>query len=100
MPREVKTERLGRLIERQKHFSLTANRRLVGRDLRVLVKEIGTDGDYAVGHSDQNHTVLVPKEQVGRMGLHTVRVTTATPHALYGTLATAAATRHPLVMAS
>lgn len=100
MPRDVKTERLQRLIERQKHFSLTANQRFVGRDVRVLVKEIGHDGDYAVGHSDQNHTVLVPREQVARMGLHTVRVTAATPHTLYGTVASSQAERMPLVMAS
>ena len=100
LPREVKTERLQRLIDRQKRFSLAANQRFVGRDVRVLVKDVGEDGHHAVGHSDQNHTVLVPREQVSRMGLHTVRVAAATPHTLYGTVATAEARRTPLVMAS
>jgi tRNA-2-methylthio-N6-dimethylallyladenosine synthase len=84
MPREVKTERLGRLIERQKHWALEANRRWIGREVRVLVKERARDGHYAAGHSDQNHTVLVPADQVRRLGLHRVRVDHATPHTLYG----------------
>ena len=100
MPREVKTERLQRLIELQKALSLRANQRFVGRDVRVLVKDVGEDGDHVVGHSDQNHTVLVPRDQVERMGLHTVRITTATPHTLYGNVAAAEAHRMPLVMAS
>jgi tRNA-2-methylthio-N6-dimethylallyladenosine synthase len=84
LPREVKTERLGRLIERQKHWALEANRRWLGRSVRVLVKERARDGGYVAGHSDQNHTVLVPADQVRRLGLHAVRVEHATPHALYG----------------
>lgn len=89
LPRAVKSERLGRLVERQKHWSLEGNRRFVGRELRVLVKELGRDGAHAVGHSDQHHTVLVPATQVRRMGLHAVRIDHATPHALYGTVADA-----------
>lgn len=101
MPREVKTERLGRLIELQKRLSLEANQRLVGRDLRVLVKEVGRDAAYVVGHSDQNHTVLVPRHQVGSMGLKTVRVDHATPHALYGSTITDEASAYvPLAMAT
>ncbi len=84
MPREVKTERLGRLIERQKHWSLEANRRWVERSVRVLVKERSKDGQYVAGHSDQNHTVLVPADQIRRLGLHRVRIEHATPHTLYG----------------
>jgi len=100
LPREVKTERLGRLIERQKAWSQRQNGRWVGRELRVLVKEAATDKSYVVGHSDQNHTVLVPQEQVGEMGLYRVRVDTATPHTLYGTVAGFAAASVPLMMAS
>jgi tRNA-2-methylthio-N6-dimethylallyladenosine synthase len=100
LPRELKTERLGRLIERQKYWSGVRNARWVGRNLRVLVKETATDGQYLVGHSDQNHTVLVPKEQVRTLGLHTVRIDTATPHTLYGTVAGFATEAIPLMMAS
>jgi tRNA-2-methylthio-N6-dimethylallyladenosine synthase len=100
LPREVKSERLGRLVERQKHWSLLANRRFEGREVRVLVKEMGRDGAHAVGHSDQHHTVLVPAAQVHRMGLHTVRVEHATPHALYGQVAGARPTTVALPLAS
>ena len=84
MPKEIKTERLQRLIERQKHWSHLSNQRFVGRDVRALIREVSTDGDYLVGHSDQNHTVLVPKTQVQGLGLHTVEIERATPHTLYG----------------
>lgn len=100
MAREVKVERLQRLIEQQKARSLAANEALVGRELRVLIKDLGRDSRYAVGHSDQNHTVLVPAEQVTSMGITQVRIDTATPHALYGEPAGRASPGIPLVMAS
>lgn len=100
LPRAVKTERLGRLIERQKGWSNLKNQRWVGRELRVLVKEVATDSQYVVGHSDQNHTVLVPRAQVSEMGLYRVRIDTATPHTLYGTVADYVSESVPLMMAS
>ncbi len=100
MPREVKVERLQRLIERQKARSLQANEALVGTQLRVLVKDLGRDSRYAVGHSDQNHTVLVPAESITSMGLAQVTVTSATPHALYGDVVGAGSQGIELVMAS
>lgn len=100
MPREVKTERLQRLIERQKHWSLKRNRELVGRNLRVLIKDIANEGDYLYGHSDQNHTVLIPRNQASRLGLHEVRIDSATPHTLYGTAVNAAPESVPLLMAA
>lgn len=99
LPRGLKVERLQRLVERQKHWSLLSNQRFEGRELRVLVKELGRGGSYAVGHSDQNHTVLVPADQVTRMGLQRVRVTHATPHTLYGDVVGAGTGTVPLVMA-
>jgi tRNA-2-methylthio-N6-dimethylallyladenosine synthase len=100
MPKSVKTERLARLIEKQKASAYRANQALVGRDLRVLVKERARDGDYVMGHSDQQHTVLVPKEQVRRLGLHAVRIEQATPHTLYGSLVGTASTGVALPLAS
>ncbi len=100
LPRDVKSERLGRLIERQKVWSHRKNQRWVGRELRVLIREAATDSQYVVGHSDQNHTVLVPREQVGEMGLYCVRVETATPHTLYGAVAGVVPESIPLMMAS
>lgn len=100
MPRERKTERLGRLIERQKHWALEGNRRWVGRTVRVLVKDRAADDQYVVGHSDQNHTVLVPADQVRRLGLHQVRVEHATPHTLYGVVEGAVSDAVPLRLVS
>ena len=100
LPREVKTERLGRLIEVQKRWSHLRNQRWVGRELRVLIRELATDAHYVVGHSDQNHTVLVPRTQVEQMGLYTVTVDTATPHTLYGNVAGTVQRSIPLMMAS
>jgi hypothetical protein len=53
-----------------------------------------------MGHSDQQHTVLVPKDQVRRLGLHRVRIEQATPHTLYGSVAGAEHAAIPLLMAS
>ncbi|MFO7544227.1 MAG: tRNA (N6-isopentenyl adenosine(37)-C2)-methylthiotransferase MiaB [Trueperaceae bacterium] len=100
MPREVKVERLQRLIEAQKARSLVGNQRFVGRELRVLIKELRRDGAHAVGHSDQNHTVLVPADQVDHMGLARVRIDHATPHTLYGSVVGAQRDAIALVMAS
>ena len=100
LPREEKIERLQRLIDLQKRFAFEANQRYVGREVRVLLREVQSDGAYAMGHSDQNHTVLVPKEQVTRLGLYPVTIEQATPHTLYGSVVGAERTAVPLVMAS
>ena len=100
LPRDVKVGRLQRLIETQKTHAFQANQRWIGRDARVLIREVQDEGDFAVGHSDQNHTVLVPKDQVRRLGLHRVTIQHATPHTLYGAVADAQPTAVPLVMAS
>jgi tRNA-2-methylthio-N6-dimethylallyladenosine synthase len=100
MPKDVKVERLQRLIDKQKRYAYEANQRWIGREARVLIREIQGEGDFAVGHSDQNHTVLVPKDQVRRLGLHHVAVDHATPHTLYGSVVGAASEALPLVMAS
>lgn len=100
LPRATKIERLQRLIDLQKRYAFEANRRWIGRRARVLIREIQAEGDYAMGHSDQNHTVLVPKDQITRLGLHDVEVTQATPHTLYGTVAGREATAIPLAVAS
>lgn len=100
MPKPVKVERLQRLIDKQKRYAYEANQRWIGREARVLIREIQIEGDFAVGHSDQNHTVLVPKTQVRRLGLHRVTVDHATPHTLYGSVVGAESEALPLVMAS
>lgn len=86
------------MIERQKEFSYRANSRYVGRELRVLIKEVAQKGDYVMGHSDQNHTVLVPKDQVTRMGLYDVTIDSVTQHTLYGTVKGFETSSIPLMM--
>jgi tRNA-2-methylthio-N6-dimethylallyladenosine synthase len=100
LPKEVKAERMERLIAVQKACAHRSNQRLVGRELRVLIKEEADRSEFVMGHSDQNHTVLVPREQVTRMGLYQVRVDTATPHTLYGSVPSQASAAIPLMMAS
>ena len=99
MPKKTKTDRLGRLIERQKHWSLVSNKRFEGKTLRVLIKEEGEKGAWVMGYSDQNHTVLVPAEQVRGKGLYRVKIDSATPHTLYGTVDGFKTESIPLVMA-
>jgi tRNA-2-methylthio-N6-dimethylallyladenosine synthase len=100
LPKAVKVERLQRLVERQKQWSLASNRAFEGQEVRVLIKDLGRDAAYGVGHSDQNHTVLVPREQLRQMGLYRVKVSHATPHTLYGDVVGADVGAVPLVMAS
>ena len=85
LPREVKTERLQRLIEKQKMWSARKNAAQVGRDLEVLLRGDAHEGGFLEGHTRGNHTIVVPKA-VGATagGLYTARVRHATPHMLYG----------------
>tara|TARA_B100000686_G_scaffold182235_1_gene189260 strand:- start:321 stop:851 length:531 start_codon:yes stop_codon:yes gene_type:complete len=100
LPKKVKTNRLQELIEHQKTWSLRSNRSYVGQSLRVLVRDLAKEDEFAVGHSDQNHTVLLPKKQVSRLGLHEVLISQATPHLLYGNLLDSSEAAFPLAMAS
>jgi tRNA-2-methylthio-N6-dimethylallyladenosine synthase len=99
MPKKAKTDRLQRLIEKQKHYSHSLNQRWVNQELQVLFKDESKDGEYMAGHSDQNHTVLVPKSQVKEIGLANVTIDTATPHTLYGTVSGQKSEAIPLMMA-
>ena len=100
LPKKVKTNRLQELIEHQKTWSLRSNRSYVGQSLRVLVRDLAKEDEFVVGHSDQNHTVLLPKKQVSRLGLHEVLISQATPHLLYGNLLDSSEAAFPLAMAS
>ncbi len=99
MPKSVKSERIQRLIEKQKEYSHQANKRFVGKDIRVLIQDVNAKGDYIMGRSDQNHTVLVPKTQINRMGLYDVTVETGTPHTLYANVKGQKLDNIPLQMA-
>jgi tRNA-2-methylthio-N6-dimethylallyladenosine synthase len=99
LPREVKVERLQRLIERQKVWSFKQNGRWVGQTVEVLVRGAAKDQQYAEGHSRGNHPVLVPAGQAPRPGLYQVEVKQATPHMLLGEVVGAEAAPIPLMMA-
>jgi tRNA-2-methylthio-N6-dimethylallyladenosine synthase len=80
VPREVKVERLGRLIELSKEVSLDRNRKWVGREVEVLIKG-GAEGGFSQGHTRGNHVAMVKGDLAS--GIHRVTVAHATPNRLY-----------------
>jgi tRNA-2-methylthio-N6-dimethylallyladenosine synthase len=84
LPRELKVERLQRLIERQKEWSYQKNQTWVGRTLEVLVRGTARNDGYAEGHTRGNHPILIPSAQAPRPGLYQVAIRQATPHMLFG----------------
>ena len=100
LPREVKVERLQRLIERQKEWSFKKNQSWVGKTVEVLIRGVAKDDGYAEGHDRGNHPILVPASQAPRPGLYQVEVKQATPHMLFGqVVGTEEPTTIPLMMA-
>jgi tRNA-2-methylthio-N6-dimethylallyladenosine synthase len=83
-PKEVKTERLGRLIERQKHWSQLRNQALVGRELEVLIRGPAYEATFMEGHTDGNHPILLPAAEAPLPGLYRTRIEHATPHMVFG----------------
>ncbi len=84
LPREIKVERLKRLIEKQKEWSLLKNRAWVGKEVEVLIRGDAKETGFAEGHDRGNHPVLVPGDQAPVPGLYRVRITEASPHLLFG----------------
>ncbi len=84
LPREVKVERLQRLIEKQKEWSYRQNQRWVGQIVEVLVRGAAKDESYVEGHTRSNHPTLLPAVQAPHPGLYQVVVKQATPHMLFG----------------
>jgi len=81
LPREVKTERLMRLIERQKEWSMRRNSRFVGRDVEVLLRGDAFNPDFLEGHTRGQHATIVHKVPgFDKAGIYTVRVEGVTPH--------------------
>jgi tRNA-2-methylthio-N6-dimethylallyladenosine synthase len=81
VPRQVKVERLGRLVELSKEVSLERNRRWVGREVEVLVKGPAEEEGFVQGHTAGNHVALIRGEL--QPGIHRVIVAHATPNRLY-----------------
>jgi tRNA-2-methylthio-N6-dimethylallyladenosine synthase len=78
--REVKVERLSRLIELSKEISLERNQKWVGREVEVLIKGRTEEG-FSQGHTRGNHVVMVKGDLAP--GIHQARVAHATPNRLY-----------------
>lgn len=85
LPRELKTERLQRLIARQKDWSARKNAEKVGTVQEVLLRGDAYSEGFLEGHTRGNHPTVVPKA-VGAdsAGVYPVRIESATPHMLYG----------------
>jgi tRNA-2-methylthio-N6-dimethylallyladenosine synthase len=81
VPREVKTERLGRLVDLQKELSLEQNLKRVGTEVEVLVKGPAEEEGFVQGHTRGNHVAMVRGELP--TGIHRVSVVHATPNRLY-----------------
>jgi tRNA-2-methylthio-N6-dimethylallyladenosine synthase len=81
VPRAVKTERLGRLVELQKEISFEQNQRWVGREVEVLVKGATGEAGLVQGHTRGNHVTMIRGNLAP--GIHRARVVQATPNRLY-----------------
>jgi tRNA-2-methylthio-N6-dimethylallyladenosine synthase len=81
IPKAVKTERLGRLIELQKTISLRQNQKWVGREVEVLIRGAAQGEGFVQGHTRGNHVVMIEGDLAP--GIHPVLVTHATPNRLY-----------------
>lgn len=89
IPKEVKVERLTRLIELSKQWSFKQNQQWVGREVEVLIKGAAEEENFAQGHTRGNHVVMVEGNPMP--GIHKALVIHATPNRLYCRLAGEAA---------
>jgi tRNA-2-methylthio-N6-dimethylallyladenosine synthase len=81
VPREVKVERLMRLVDLSKEVTLERNRAWVGREVEVLVGGPADEGGLVQGHTRGNHVAIVKGDLAP--GIHRVLVAEATPNRLY-----------------
>lgn len=85
LPRELKTERLQRLIVKQKDWAARKNAEKVGAVQEVLLRGDAHSEGFLEGHTRGHHPTVVPKA-IGAegAGVYPVRIEHATPHMLYG----------------
>ncbi|RJF73217.1 tRNA (N6-isopentenyl adenosine(37)-C2)-methylthiotransferase MiaB [Deinococcus cavernae] len=85
LPRELKTERLQRLVAKQKDWSMRKNAGKVGTVQEVLFRGDAYTEGFLEGHTRGSHAIVAPKA-VGAdsAGIYQVRVEHATPHNLSG----------------
>ncbi len=98
LPREVKTERLQRLIVKQKEWSALRSARFQGTVQEVLLRgDAYTEGSLE-GHTRGNHPIVVPRALgAAGAGLYQARITATTPHMMYGELVDASGAALPLL---
>jgi tRNA-2-methylthio-N6-dimethylallyladenosine synthase len=80
-PREVKVERLSRLVQLQKEISFERNEKWVGREIEVLIHGPADEEGFVRGHSRGNHVVMVRGNL--EPGIHRATVMHPTPNRLY-----------------
>ncbi len=79
VPEEVKIDRLNRMIALQNEHSLAAHRRMIGREVEVLVEGVAKRShEQMVGRTQQNMTAVFPRAGFKVGQLVKVRVTDAT----------------------
>jgi tRNA-2-methylthio-N6-dimethylallyladenosine synthase len=83
MQRNVKVDRLSRLIELSKEISLDQNHKWIGREVEVLVESPAAEEGFVQGHTRGNHVALVKADLAP--GIHQVHIAHATPNRLYCT---------------
>lgn len=84
MPQRVKSERIMRLVDKQKDWSLRRYREWIGREVEVLVKgDAFHEEEFVQGHTRGNHVMMVSRQLASQPGIYRVQVTHATPHRLY-----------------
>lgn len=87
LPRELKTERLERLIARQKEWSARKNLEKVGTVQEVLIRGDAYTEGFLQGHTRGNHPTIVPKALgATEAGIYPVRIEQATPHQMTGVI--------------
>ncbi|WP_309572317.1 tRNA (N6-isopentenyl adenosine(37)-C2)-methylthiotransferase MiaB [Deinococcus sp.] len=98
LPREVKTERLGRLVTKQKDWSARKNAAKVGTVQEVLLRGDAHEGGFLEGHTRGSHPTVVPAAHgADHPGIYSVRIGHATPHMLYGRIVDAQGQELPLM---
>src|SRR5215831_17925113 len=83
MPRQVKVERLSRLVDLSKRISLEQNRKWIGSEVEVLVQGAAEEEGFVQGHTRGNHVTLIKGDL--KRGIHKAFVAHATPNRLYCT---------------
>lgn len=84
LPHHVKVDRLMRLIDKQKLWSLKRYQDWVGKEVEILIKGPAYEDDMMQGHTRGNHAMILPKSDAPTPGIYRAQVTHATPHLLYG----------------